>query len=75
MACASGARNPFLRAHASSVWIEYGLTQAHQGNEVTSQVQTFLEVLKVLRTHASATYVENGVVVTHSETIVRDLDR
>ena len=26
MAWASGARNPFFRAHASSVWMEYGLT-------------------------------------------------
>jgi hypothetical protein len=56
-------------------WIDYGLTQAHQGNEVTGQVQTFLEILKVFRTYASDTYLENGIVVTHSESIVRDLDR
>ncbi len=26
IACASGALKPFLRAHSSSVWIEFGRT-------------------------------------------------
>jgi len=37
------------------------------------QIPAALEVLKVFRTSTSAIYIEGGALVTHSETIVRDL--
>jgi hypothetical protein len=46
-----------------------GLTR----KEVPEQVRTVLEVLQCLRGMTSATYVEDGAVVTHSETVFRDL--
>jgi hypothetical protein len=60
---------------AATPWVEFGLALSKQNNEVTEQVQSVLEILKVFRGHASATYMENGVTVTHGETVVRDLDR
>jgi hypothetical protein len=60
---------------AVAPWVEYALTQAGQGREVMDQVQTVAAILKVLRTYSSATYVEQGAVVTHSQTVIRDLEK
>jgi hypothetical protein len=58
-----------------SPWVEYGLNQAQQGEDVIDQVRTVMDVLKVFRSFSSATYLENNVVVTHSESIFRDLEK
>ena len=56
-------------------WIEYGLREAGQGNDLIEQIQAMLEIARVLRSYSSATYVQDGAVVTQSETIIRDLPR
>jgi hypothetical protein len=58
-----------------SPWVRFALIQAQQGDDVLDQVQTFLEILKVFGSHTSATYIENGMLVTHGETILRDLEK
>jgi hypothetical protein len=58
---------------AAAPWLELALTRNGQGNDVIEQVQVLMDVLKVLRSHSSATYVEDGVVVTHGETVIRDV--
>jgi hypothetical protein len=58
-----------------ALWMEYALTLGGQGNDILEQVQGVAEVLKVLRSYTSATYVEEGLVVTHSEIVIRDLER
>ncbi len=60
---------------AATPWLDFGLTLSKQKNDVTEQVQTALEILKVFRSYASATYMENGVTVRHGEAVFRDLDR
>jgi len=40
---------------------------------ILGQVRTVLDVLKVLRGSTSATYLEGNVLVTHSETVFRDV--
>ncbi len=66
---------------AVTPWIETGFTMAHlpptppgPDGDVLKQVRTVLEVLKVLRGGTSATYYEDGKLVTHSETVIRDID-
>jgi hypothetical protein len=56
-------------------WVAYGLTRANQGQDVQEQVQTVLEVLKCLRSYSSATYIDQDVTVTHSLTVIRDLEK
>jgi hypothetical protein len=41
---------------------------------ILDQVHTFLDVLKVLRTTESATYQDSGAMVTHSLTVVHDVE-
>jgi hypothetical protein len=41
---------------------------------IMDQVHTVLDVLKVLRTVESATSVENGALVTHSLTVIQDVN-
>ncbi len=41
---------------------------------IMSQVRTVLEVLQVFRGGTSATYVESDALVTHSETVIKDLE-
>jgi hypothetical protein len=45
----------------------------NEGEGLRKQVHAFLSVLKTLRGSTSATYLEDGVLVTHSETVVKDL--
>jgi hypothetical protein len=45
----------------------------NEGEGLRKQVHAFLDVLKALRGSTSATYLEEGVLVTHSETVVKDL--
>jgi hypothetical protein len=42
--------------------------------EILKQVRTVVEVLKVLRGYTSCTYFEDGALVTHSETVIQDLE-
>jgi hypothetical protein len=42
-------------------------------NDLLSQVQTVLSIMKVFRNYSSATYFENGAMVTHSATALKDL--
>jgi hypothetical protein len=56
---------PFLTAMAGE--------QAKAVEDLPGQVRTVLEVLKVFRSYSSATYVEDGALVTHGETVIRDL--
>jgi hypothetical protein len=65
---------------AVGAWVEAGVRVANVPNtppgpegDVLKQVRTVLEVLKVYKGTTSATYLENGVMVTHSESVVRDL--
>jgi hypothetical protein len=72
-----------LRALAP--WVEQGLRAAgvdpaekvEAGDESWSgllkQVPTVLEVLQVFRGYTSSTYFEGSVLVTHSETVIKDL--
>ena len=68
-------------------WMQFGIraVQKQAGGEgdgqgakppwlgMLDQIPTALEVLKVFRTSTSAIYIEGDALVTHSETIVRDL--
>ena len=58
---------------AATPWVDLALTESRQEREVVSQVHTILEVLKCFRGYSSATYQEQGAVVTHNESVFRDL--
>jgi hypothetical protein len=70
---------------AMKTWLEMGLRaagidptqQVEVGDEswqgILRQVPTVLEVLQVFRSYSSSTYLEGPVLVTHSETVIRDL--
>jgi hypothetical protein len=60
---------------AAFPWLEYVLRINGFENDVVEQVQSVMEILKVLRTYASVTYIEDGVLVTRSEIIVKDLEK
>jgi hypothetical protein len=45
----------------------------NEGEGLRKQVHAFLSVLKVLRGGTSAAYLEDGILVTHSETVFKDL--
>jgi hypothetical protein len=50
------------------------ITKAAGGVDgLLKQVHTLFQVAKVLHGYTSATYLENGALVTHSETVVRDV--
>jgi hypothetical protein len=62
---------------AAAPWVEYALQQARaegKGEDLAPQIHTMMEVLKVLRNYTSMTYTEGGAVVTHGETVIRDVD-
>lgn len=59
-------------------WIDYGMDQVpnfgqFDKDDIQKHVHTVAEVLKVFRSSASSTYEEEGAVVTHSETVIRDI--
>jgi hypothetical protein len=64
-------------------WVDRGIKLAAQqaeagGNapswlEIVKQVPAAVEVLKVFRSYSSSTYLEDRALVTHSETVIRDL--
>jgi hypothetical protein len=71
---------------ALSAWVDFAAQMvireqlgpdapAKEVKAIMDQVHTALEVLKVFRQSTSATYIEDGVVVTHSETLIRDLGK
>jgi hypothetical protein len=43
-------------------------------DDVIKQVKMGFEVLKVFRVYTSCTYLEDGSLVTHSETVIKDLE-
>jgi hypothetical protein len=62
-------------------WLEFGVSMAKlppvgegPDADVVSQVRMVLEVLKVLRSSTSVTYREEGATITHSETVVQDIE-
>jgi hypothetical protein len=80
LASASGFNWPAL-VDTLAPWIELAITSSNVPNfppgpdgDVMKQVRTVLEVMKVFRGTYSATYYEDGVLVTHSESILRDLE-
>jgi hypothetical protein len=52
-----------------------GQNEANGAEGILQQARTVFQVLKVLRSYASATYLENGAWVTHSEIVIRDLEK
>jgi hypothetical protein len=65
-------------------WIEYGLEaamnvggnlQPAQQESILKQVRTAVEILSVVRRSTSYTTREGTATVTHSETVIRDLDK
>ena len=60
---------------AATPWVDEGLRMGRLPNDVVEQVQVGLELLKVFRSVSSVTYLEQGAVVTHSESIFRDLGK
>ena len=71
---------------AATPWVELGANAIMDKNlpgdapqkvrdDILDQVRTVLSVLKTYRGTTSATYVEDGVVVTHSETVVKDIEK
>jgi hypothetical protein len=81
---AAGIFNWPALVDAATPWIELALSAAPLPEEgappglgredVIKQVRTVLRVLKVWRGYSSAVYIEGGAVVTHGETVIRDLD-
>jgi hypothetical protein len=64
----------FVRA--AEPWVDYALLSSgaeDRAQDVRGQVHTVLEVVRVLRSYASVTYPEGDAVVTHGETIIRDI--
>jgi hypothetical protein len=64
-------------------WVEFGIQSANlppvpgaegDGGDWLSHARVLLDVFKVFRGYSSATYIEDGVLVTHSESIIRDID-
>jgi hypothetical protein len=45
----------------------------NEGEGLRKQVHAFLSVLKALRESSGGTYLEDGILVTHSETVFKDL--
>jgi hypothetical protein len=68
---------------AVTPWVEFALQTAplkipglegEEGRqEVLKEARVLLDVFKVMRRFTSATYFEEGALVTHSETVFRDL--
>jgi hypothetical protein len=68
-----------------SPWVEFGAQMAmntspngQQGaagpwGDISQQIQTVMEVLKVIRGYTSCTYIEDGKLVVHSEWVIKDL--
>ena len=67
---------------ALSPWVEYGgrIAMAEsevppsQRDEILRQVLEGVQLLKAFRSAQTETYLEDGVQVTHSQTIVRDVE-
>jgi hypothetical protein len=72
---------------AVAPWVDMGLRMAgplvdpvigdvaRGDQDLPTQVRTIMNVLRVFRTYTSATYLEDKVLVTHSETVFRDLEK
>jgi hypothetical protein len=62
-------------------WLELAISTAKPpafppgtDGDVLKQTLTLLEICKVLRSFSNVTYQENGIWITHSETVIRDLE-
>jgi hypothetical protein len=71
---------------AAGPWVQFGtvkILEAQAGGEVPaktrdavlSQVRTVMDVLKCWRGESSATTLEDGVLVTHHESVYKDLEK
>ena len=66
---------------ALSPWVTYGLEAAglaQQGegaDNVLTQARTVMDILTVFKSFTNISYVENGVLVTHGQSVIRDLPR
>jgi hypothetical protein len=61
--------------HLVSPWVDYILVQVGVEDNIRGQVMAAIEVLTVFRGYSSISYFEDGVLVTHSETMIRDLGK
>ncbi len=50
-----------------------GQEAQNEGDNLRKQVHTLLNILKVIRLFTSAAYLEDGILVTHTETIIKDI--
>ncbi len=71
---------------AATPWVDYatgkilesqagGPVPARNQEAVLGQIHTVLEVLRCFRGATSATYLDDGVLVTHHESVFRDLEK
>lgn len=58
---------------AVTPWVDFGMQQGRAPDDIRDQVRTVLQILQCLRSFSSVTYIEDGAVVSHDETVVRDL--
>lgn len=66
---------------ALAPWVDYVIQNAafpedlpFDKESIGKQVHTVLDVFKVIRTYSSITYFDGKVLVTHSETVIKDVD-
>ncbi len=75
------ALTPWAELGATAAYQQFAREGGEEGekipfkdvNDLLKQVRTVLDVMKVFKGTTSATYLEEGVLVTHSETVIRDL--
>ena len=68
---------------AVTPWVNLAMEKISEGSEgafgmsagIAAQVNTVLEVLKVLRTVTSESYFEDDVLVTHTLIQIRDIEQ
>ena len=67
-----------------SPWVEFGVRMASEGNaefpkekigEMIKQGKVAFEVLKCFKGSTSASFLEDGKLVTHSEIVIKDLEK
>ncbi len=67
---------------AVAPWAELGISQAMKGADADEKTiqdglkayQTVLQLLRCVKQTSGATYFEDDAIVTHSETVVKDID-
>jgi hypothetical protein len=67
------AASPWIEMGTKAIAANAGVDEGKPTEDILKQVRTVVEVLKVFRGYSSATYLEDGTLVTHGETVIRDL--